>query len=260
MLRKNCVFPIVVVLWPMWLAAEPVSLLRPSGQGWDLERQPMIASISQPLISSSASAMITVSQGASSFGPSLFAGRAEGSFFEPLAARPEARARIRALSRTPRDITLIREIIGKAESLAAGGYDAVQHGAKRRPAKKPSQMSLGEIFKWIEDTPGQPHAIGYYQFIPKTLARLVTELDLGPEVIFTPAIQDQLADILLADAGIFELRAGEMSRKQFMNNLAKIWAGLPTSSGKSHYDGYAGNHATISWAAFDREMAKIFPG
>ncbi|SFK12659.1 hypothetical protein [Celeribacter neptunius] len=255
MLRKNCVLPILIALWPVASAAEPVSLLRPSGQGWDLQRQPLIVNLPQPLITEPFAA----SSGSAGFGPSLFAGRAEGSFFEPLAARPEARAKIRALAVTPDDIAMIRAVIGKAESLAAGGYDAVQHGARIRPGKKASQMSLGEIFKWIEDTPGQPHAIGYYQFIPSTLARLVTELDLGPEMIFTPAVQDRLADILLADAGIFELRAGEMTRHQFMNNLAKIWAGLPTSTGKSHYHGYAGNKATMSWAEFDRALATVFP-
>jgi hypothetical protein len=44
-----------------------------------------------------------------------------------------------------------------------------------------------------------------------------------------------------------------------MLNLARIWAGLPTSSGRSFYDGYAGNKATMSWAAFDTAMAEIFP-
>lgn len=51
-----------------------------------------------------------------------------------------------------------------------------------------------------------------------------------------------------------------MSRHDFMNNLAKIWAGLPTSSGKSYYHGLAGNKAVLSWAKFDKEMAQLFPG
>lgn len=251
MSRKTCVLLVIILLWPHTLLAEPVSLLRPSGQAWDLERQPLVASLPQPLS--------TPLSGAESFGPSLFAGRAEGSFFEPLPPRPDDRARIRGVMHASADILRIRALIGRAES-PRDGYDAVQHGATRRPAKKPTQMTLGEIFAWIDATPGQPHAIGYYQFIPSTLASLVTELDLGPEVIFTPAVQDRLADILLADAGIYELRAGEITRQRFMNNLARIWAGLPTTSGKSHYHGYAGNKATISWAEFDRAMAEVFPG
>ncbi|PTQ74826.1 hypothetical protein [Celeribacter persicus] len=251
MSRKNCVLLVIALLWPFLLAAEPVSLLRPSGQAWDLERQPLVVNLPQPLATSLS--------GAESPGPSLFVGRAEGSFFEQLPPRPEARARIRRLSNAPLDILRLRALIGRAES-PRDGYDAVQHGAKRKPVKKPTQMTLGEIFAWIDATPGQPHAIGYYQFIPSTLASLVTELDLGPEVIFTPAVQDRLADVLLADAGVYELRAGAITRHSFMNNLAKIWAGLPTASGKSHYHGYAGNKATISWAEFERAMAEAFPG
>jgi len=44
-----------------------------------------------------------------------------------------------------------------------------------------------------------------------------------------------------------------------MNNLAKIWAGLPNSTGKSYYHGHAGNRATMTWARFRAEMEKIFP-
>ncbi|WP_460272689.1 hypothetical protein [Celeribacter sp. ULVN23_4] len=242
---------LICLLWPLTALSEPASLLRPSGQAWDFERQPLVLHLPKPLTGAL--------NGAESRGPSLFAGQAEGSFFEPLPPRPEGRRALRALKGTPEYILRIREIIGRAES-PRDGYDAVQHGATRRPAKKPSQMSLGEIFAWIEASPGQPHAIGYYQFIPSTLARLVNELELGPQVIFTPAVQDQLANLLLADAGIFEWRRGEMSQRAFMANLAKIWAGLPMPSGKSHYHGYAGNKATLTWAEFERAMPELRPG
>ena len=44
-----------------------------------------------------------------------------------------------------------------------------------------------------------------------------------------------------------------------MHNLARIWAGLPTASGRSHYHGHAGNRATMTWARFESAMAPIFP-
>ncbi len=191
-------------------------------------------------------------------GPSLFVGRRAGGLFvlvAPRLSRPGTLARSRAEGRVAR----IRALIGWAEAGAAG-YDAVQWGARIKPPKRPTEMTLGEIFAWIEATPGQPHAIGYYQFIPATLARLVRRLDLGPEARFTPALQDRLGDVLLAEAGLGALERGEIGRIRFMNNLAKIWAGLPNSSGKSHYEGFAGNKAVISWELFDREMARIFPG
>jgi len=73
-------------------------------------------------------------------------------------------------------------------------------------------------------------------------------------------VQDQLAEILLKDAGLATFQAGSITRHTFMNNLAKIWAGLPTSTGKSYYHGYAGNHATMTWARYDAEMSRIYPG
>lgn len=153
----------------------------------------------------------------------------------------------------------IRNVIGHAEAPHAG-YDAVQHGARIRPAKPPTQMTLAEIFAWIDATPGQPHAIGRYQFIPATLRRVATQIGARPEDRFSPAMQDRLADVLLADAGFAAFLAGGLSQKDFMNNLAAIWAGLPTSSGRSRYHGIAGNRATVTLAYFQAEIAKIAPG
>ena len=151
------------------------------------------------------------------------------------------------------------QLIASAEA-GPDGYDAVQHGARIRPNKRPTDMTIGEIYDWIVATPGQPHAIGRYQFIPDTLRRLVSQAGFDRRTPFSPAVQDQLAEILLADAGLAVFQAGGLTRHGFMNNLAKIWAGLPTSNGKSYYDGYAGNHATMSWARYDAEMRLIYPG
>ena len=152
----------------------------------------------------------------------------------------------------------LRDVIARAEAGAAG-YDAVQHGARVRPPDRPTAMTIAEIYDWIDATPGQPHAIGRYQFIPKTLRALVDALEIDPEARFSRDVQNRLADRLLAEAGLHAFDAGTLSRDRFMLNLARIWAGLPTSSGRSFYDGYAGNKATMSWAAFDTAMAEIFP-
>ena len=121
-------------------------------------------------------------------------------------------------------------------------------------------MTLAEIEAWTRATPGQPHAIGRYQFIPATLRRLVREEGLSPATMFTPAVQDRLGDRLLAEAGLAEAMTGRLPRRTFMHNLAKIWAGLPTATGRSHYHGYAGNAATMTWAEYEAEMARILPG
>lgn len=190
--------------------------------------------------------------------PSLFVGRAaQGLFADPPSHEPAFDdAPLAALKGS--GIVRLRALIGAAES-RRDGYDAVQHGARIRPPKLPTRMSLGEIYDWIDATPGQPHAIGRYQFIPATLRRVAGKLGVPRTARFDVALQDRLGDVLLAEAGWHRFRAGTLGRVAFMNNLARIWAGLPNSSGKSHYHGYAGNKASVTWARFEAEMVRIDP-
>ncbi len=187
---------------------------------------------------------------------SLFSGANQG-FFMPVARQPapqpEAR---RPAGKGP--LARLRDLIAKAEA-GQHGYDAVQHGAQVRPQKPPTQMTLAEIFAWIEATPGQPHAIGRYQFIPKTLAGLVKQAGIPRSARFSPVLQDRLANMLMNQAGLQDFLSGETGHIAFMNALARVWAGLPNSSGQSHYHGYAGNKASITWAFYKAEMLRIFP-
>ncbi|MCZ4257526.1 hypothetical protein O4H53_18395 [Sulfitobacter sp. G21635-S1] len=190
--------------------------------------------------------------------PSLFVGRAAAGLFAERPAHEPAFDTASPVLAQGSDVARLRALIGAAES-RRDGYEAVQHGARVKTPKPPTQMTLAEIYRWIGQTPGQPHAIGRYQFIPATLRRVVAKLGIAPNTRFSPAVQDRLADVLLAEAGLHEFRAGRLGRVAFMNNLAKIWAGLPNVTGKSHYHGYAGNRASITWARFDAEMARIDP-
>lgn len=192
---------------------------------------------------------------------SLFAPSGDQGFFAPLPERASTRIAIipSATSTGNAAVDQLLSLIARAEAGSAG-YDAVQYGARIRPNRPPTQMTLGEIYNWIDDTPGQPHAIGRYQFIPPTLRRVANIRGFGPDTQFTPGVQDALALVLLNDAGFEAFQAGEMERRRFMYNLARIWAGLPLPNGKSYYDGYAGNSATMSWAAFESGMVRIWGG
>lgn len=183
---------------------------------------------------------------------SLFRGEAGSGFFRPLPRRERKGAAAGRIAR-------LLDLIAEAEAGPAG-YNAVQYGAVIRPPDLPSRMTIAQINAWIEATPGQPHAIGRYQFIPATLRRLVRKAGLSPTATFGPRVQDRLAHELLAEAGIGAFGRGEITREVFMLNLAKIWAGLPTASGKSYYHGYAGNAATMTWARYAATMAEIFAG
>lgn len=188
----------------------------------------------------------------------LFIGRTAGRLYEDRPAVAPIYGKETSFDLHGPEVQLVRDLIEEAES-RTDGYDAVQHGAYIKPGKRPTQMTLAEIFAWIDATPGQPHAIGRYQFIPETLRRVMIKAGIGPTQRFSPQVQDRLANILLVEAGFHHFRSGALDRRSFMNNLAKIWAGLPNSSGRSHYDGHAGNKASVSWARFDGVMAHISP-
>ena len=189
---------------------------------------------------------------------SLFAPSGDQGFFAPLPA-PIATASVQPLTGTGNaPVDQLLSLIAQAEAGSAG-YDAVQHGARIRPSRRPTQMTLGEIYQWIDATPGQPHAIGRYQFIPDTLRRVARERGFGPETRFTAGVQDVLALVLLEDAGLSEFQTGQLSQRRFMHNLARIWAGLPLPNGRSYYEGHAGNSASMSWATFNGTMTQIWP-
>lgn len=186
---------------------------------------------------------------------SLFSG---AGFFAPLPPRSLSEP---ATSRSLGGQSPVGQLLTLIARVEAGiaGYDAVQHGARIRPARAPTQMTLGDIHTWIAATPGQPHAIGRYQFIPPTLRRVAQIRGYGPETRFTAQVQDSLALVLLEDAGLRMFEAGQMPRRQFMHNLARIWAGLPLPNGQSYYEGYAGNSAAMTWEAFEGGVARIWP-
>lgn len=190
---------------------------------------------------------------------SLFSGPT--GLFEPAPPRivPTPRTAPPTASSEGSPIDDLLHLIAQAEA-GPMGYNAVQYGARIRPQKLPTEMTLGEIYSWIAATPGQPHAIGRYQFIPATLRRVAAERGFGADVRFSREVQDALALVLLEDAGLSTFQAGDMPRLQFMHNLARIWAGLPLPNGRSYYHGHAGNAATMTWAAFDGGMRAIWGG
>jgi hypothetical protein len=138
-------------------------------------------------------------------------------------------------------------------------YNAVHHSARNRPPALPTQMTIAQIRKWIEKTPGQQHAIGRYQIIPSTLSALAAKHQIAPNRVFDKSLQDLFALSLLADAEYADFLSGKLQHEKFMDNLAKIWAAFPLSNGKSAYDGVAGNKAQISRQEFERKLRKIYP-
>lgn len=160
------------------------------------------------------------------------------------------------ITRTTGVVGGILDLIAFAEA-GAKGYDAIHYGAKRRPPGRPTQLTFGQIQTWARATRGQPHAIGRCQFIPKTFDRLVKLTNTPRSARFSPALQDKLATVLLVQVGHTHFTKGKISLNRYMDNLAKVWAGLPLENGRSYYHKYAGNRATISRKFYMREMKRI---
>ena len=62
---------------------------------------------------------------------------------------------------------------------------------------------------------------------------------------------------LFRTAGLSEWLSGTATNKTFMDNLARIWAGLPLESGLSAYDGKSGNRATITREMFRQALLQV---
>ncbi|MDZ7711167.1 MAG: hypothetical protein U5K36_14780 [Roseovarius sp.] len=233
----------------VWLlsASTAVGLAEPGLDGRFTDRPPMLRAAGAPLVD--------LRSGSPAPRGSLFADRQEGGLF---AALPDHGLLDRGGAGRPVRARL-RDLIARAEAGHAG-YDAVQDGAHQPPPHRPTRMSLRDILDWIDATPGQHHAIGRYQIIPATLRRLVARAGLDPGTRFSPAVQDRLADLLLTDAGLEAMRRGEITREAFLLNLAKVWAGLPTPSGRSYYHGVAGNRAVLSYESYARAVDGILDG
>lgn len=82
-------------------------------------------------------------------------------------------------------------------------------------------------------------AAGRYQIV-RTTGRSIREKlpeDFPPTRKFDAECQDQMACYLLGVRGIDKYLAGRLKENTLINNLAKEWASIPTTSGKGHYDG-----------------------
>jgi len=70
-------------------------------------------------------------------------------------------------------------------------------------------------------------ASGRYQFIRGTFDATRKAMGLPGDAIWSPAVQDNMALNRLNKRGLTKYLAGEISREDFANNLAKEWASLP---------------------------------
>jgi len=150
------------------------------------------------------------------------------------------------------------DVIGSAE--APKGYNQVYGKNKFLPTEN---MTLDEVMAFQDDMVrggSESSAVGRYQFIRSTLKGLVNELGLPGDTPFTPELQDRLAHELVMRRGGQAFLDGKMSMEDFQNNLSKEWAGLPTTSGLSYYEGDGLNSATVGTSQVQAALEELASG
>lgn len=143
------------------------------------------------------------------------------------------------------EVNSILDMLGKSEG--ADYKTAFAHSEKKYGVDL-TGMTLKEVFdlqsRMAQDLGSS--AVGKYQVIRGTLRAAVRELGLNPDmVLFNEETQDKIGEYLLNKRGLSDWREGKISNKQFLNNVAREWASVPTSSGRSFYhNDKMGNKAT----------------
>ena len=127
------------------------------------------------------------------------------------------------------------DVVGYNETLGDGAYtggditltdktldeiEAIQGSMLRHPSNSLNSSALGK-----------------YQIVRTTMRSLRTELGLKGDELFSPAMQDRMANALLERRGLSDWKAGRISDNTFIDNLSKEWASLPTSKGVGYYGG-----------------------
>lgn len=118
------------------------------------------------------------------------------------------------------------------------GYDSWfgrgSSGGPIAPPKNPTEMTVDEILVWqnTNNPAGAPTAaVGAYQIVDqpnaRTLSGLKRTMGLNGDELFTPELQDRMADTLMEGRGLSKFLSGKMTAGRFANEIAREWAGLP---------------------------------
>jgi muramidase (phage lysozyme) len=86
-------------------------------------------------------------------------------------------------------------------------------------------------------------ASGRYQFLGKTLRALISSGAVSGDQQFDERTQDLLANRLIESRGLKQYQSGKISQSDFLDNLSKEWASLPTAGGSGYYSGQRASHA-----------------
>lgn len=139
----------------------------------------------------------------------------------------------------------VRQILDMVGSAEGADYNDVFGYNQNKYGWTPTEMTISEVRdaqrQLASDTGSS--AFGKYQIMGYTLDDAIEALGLSGDEKFTAELQDKIAvDYLLKRRGYNQWIRGEISNEQFLNNLAKEWASVPTTAGVSFYAGDSMNN------------------
>lgn len=150
------------------------------------------------------------------------------------------------------------ELIAHAES--KNNYNAYFGNASNTELKF-TDMTIDQVLEWQSShiQQGSPSsAVGKYQIINTTLAKLVHEQDIDTKRKFDERTQDELAIALLEHRGSENYINSELSPQEFAANLAQEWAALPrVIGGDPNSSFYAGDGLNRSLISVDEVLGAI---
>ena len=146
----------------------------------------------------------------------------------------------------------------KDRVMSTNEYDMVYaYGQYAVPDKNVSEMTLKELsdyqIKLINATKGKvpgtelgTSAVGKYQILKNSLFGSGTpekpmedswaeKLELTPDTVFTPEIQEEIARLALKETGYDSFAVGKKEEEDFHNSIANIWASITKVSGEDKY-------------------------
>ena len=148
--------------------------------------------------------------------------------------------------------------VGKLLDFVAGpessGYYDMMNGGQRKPEilkmtiKQAYDFQIAYAKAARVTNPKASSAMGRYQIMHFNTLEYAKKLGLDPNTeLFSPENQDKYAIQFMKEKGLDAWLNGKIDDNKFLNGLAKVWAGLPLTTGLSNYHGdSADNKAGIS--------------
>lgn len=179
--------------------------------------------------------------------PDIAANLVKSTSVDVKARAPVRMSSLKQNSETQGKIGEILDFIARYES--AGDYNIISGG---RSVPELTKMSITDVVNFqnrlIREKRTPSSAVGRYQYIRDSLLMVVNQMGINPNnTLFDQRTQDAIATYdLRRRAQLDSWLEGKISDEVFLNRIAKIWAGIPTTGGLSAYHNVGNNKAGIS--------------